>query len=65
MKAHWKIQKVEGLGTGWRLTLVGGNGEEVLRAMTVYNDKRDAQAAMALAQGTFSFRVVNDGDGTE
>ncbi len=44
--AHWEITTVP---AGYQLTLVGANGEEVLRAMTIYNDKRDAEQAIALA----------------
>lgn len=47
MKAQWKIETVSG---GYRLTLVGANGEEVLRAMTIYNNKLDALHAIGLAQ---------------
>lgn len=47
MNAHWEITTVP---AGFQLTLVGANGEEVLRAMTIYNDKDDAFHAITLAR---------------
>jgi uncharacterized protein YegP (UPF0339 family) len=47
MAAHWEAEEVKG---GFRLTLVGDNGEEVMRAMTLYDDHRDARHAVDLAR---------------
>lgn len=45
--ARWVIREEPG---GWRVTLVGAQGEEVMRAMTLYNDIRDARHAIDLAR---------------
>lgn len=51
MNAYWKITVVP---AGYQLTLEGANGEEVLRAMTIYNDRDDAIHAISLARSTSS-----------
>jgi hypothetical protein len=52
-EAHWMIQPQPleaGTRRVYRLILMGGNGEEIMRAMTLYNDKRDALHAAGIAQ---------------
>lgn len=58
MNAYWLIEKVSG---GHRLTLIGGNGEEIVRAMTIYNEEDDAERAIELAQATATIRYKGGG----
>jgi uncharacterized protein YegP (UPF0339 family) len=46
---HWEIVTVP---AGFRVRLVASNGQEIMRAMTIYNDKRDAESAIRLARQT-------------
>lgn len=45
--AHWVIAPER---SGYRVLLIGANGEEVMRAMTLYDERRDAIHAIRLAQ---------------
>lgn len=62
-ETHWVVVEME---EGYRLVLMGGNGEEVMRAMTIYNDERSADHAITLAQRTqVVVRVDEHGNPTD